>query len=854
MYRATPSSKLLALLFASGLLAAATRPGVSADPEEGVREKLSGQGMSIQARDRLTRGLGEPTSSAFQSALTIRMREEDRRRDAEGDEYRLFTPPSCGGAFTYNDWRGAEVQALELARLTGHLDWRVRAAVADVWKQMGQVAAGAVRQLIHMLDDPDRRVRKAAAEALGSVGRPAVGPLLGALRTGSPEARAEAAWAFHFLGNEGRESVPYLVEALGQGSGPLRARAAVALAKVSPRRLPRGALAQALGDRDSDVVLAGMHALESWGPTSADVAALKESFMAPPSEPRWWAARILADAGPRGVAVLKKALGHQEEVFRMEAARGLSRRGREAEAVLPVLARGLHSPHRECPGAALDALGGYRGTRAARSFAVTLLPQMRSTDPAVRRRVVRALGRLGSAASVAIPTAVELLADDERRGEAEALLGNLTGVMDPALLGLLRDRNPDLRWQVARNLATLPDPPPELLEYLVPYLKSPDPEERGMAWERLWLMREAARPVLPLLGKILHEEEDPTIRRWAVRVAGGVSEAGGEEGLGLLLAGLEDRDERVQAEAILGMRRLADRYREMEPHFGPSKGLSLLRAREEEILPLLRRIAITPGHRAQSEALRLMGSFPRRKSVPILIRALRAPNSESRRQAAEALAELGSLGKDAVPELVARLQDPEPIVVRAAVVALGRVDPAAARAEAVPRLAQLLEGAEESYAALWLRTASDLGSLAEAVLPVVVEKGGSLDPFTRRAAVEAIGEIGERTQEAWSVVEHALEAHHPELRLQAAVAAYRLDRREAGRLMGVISTTPVDWSLTGRLADRVLLALAEIGEDVPEARELLATLSSPAGPEGLRERAGHLLSRMEEHPGRGSAP
>jgi len=92
-----------------------------------------------------------------------------------------------------------------------------------------------------------------------------------------------------------------------------------------------------------------------------------------------------------------------------------------------------------------------------------------------------------------------------------------------------------------------------------------------------------------------------------------------------------------------------------------------------------------------ADSLGRMGS----EAVPHLVLRLREPNPVARRRVAEILARIGPDAVAAVPALTELLHDPDPTVQRTAVRALGQIGPAASAA--VPSLLDLfIEAADES--------------------------------------------------------------------------------------------------------------------------------------------------------------
>jgi len=92
-----------------------------------------------------------------------------------------------------------------------------------------------------------------------------------------------------------------------------------------------------------------------------------------------------------------------------------------------------------------------------------------------------------------------------------------------------------------------------------------------------------------------------------------------------------------------------------------------------------------------ADSLGRMGS----EAVPHLVLRLREPNPVARRRVAEILARIGPDAVAAVPALTELLHDPDPTVQRTAVRALGQIGPAASAA--VPSLLDLfIEAADDS--------------------------------------------------------------------------------------------------------------------------------------------------------------
>jgi HEAT repeat protein len=137
--------------------------------------------------------------------------------------------------------------------------------------------------------------------------------------------------------------------------------------------------------------------------------------------------------------------------------------------------------------------------------------------------------------------------------------------------------------------------------------------------------------------------------------------------------------------------------------------------------------------------------------VPLLRQALRSANPESRAMAAKALSDIGPPAKDAVPDLVALLNDtaghsqaasgewPSPVVQYEAAIALANIDPT--RKEALPVL-------QEAVANRWMtgidaiKAVEKMGGNGRAAVPALERVlAGGPDNLNRSFAVDALGAI-----------------------------------------------------------------------------------------------------------------
>jgi HEAT repeat protein len=160
-------------------------------------------------------------------------------------------------------------------------------------------------------------------------------------------------------------------------------------------------------------------------------------------------------------------------------------------------------------------------------------------------------------------------------------------------------------------------------------------------------------------------------------------------------------------------------------------------------------------------------------AIPILLRWLEGKDEEERRRAVWALVRVGPADKRVASALLELLEEREqPHMQGIAAVALARVRP---RAAVVPALVVALEGkgmadarAAVAVRKCVVRALADMGTdarpAAAALVAVLKDKGG--DAELRRAAVQALGEVG-LTSEAREAVREALSDADEGVRLAA---------------------------------------------------------------------------------------
>lgn len=115
---------------------------------------------------------------------------------------------------------------------------------------------------------------------------------------------------------------------------------------------------------------------------------------------------------------------------------------------------------------------------------------------------------------------------------------------------------------------------------------------------------------------------------------------------------------------------------------GPAAAMRV--ERQQVVAPIIKPYEQWTEQEAAADALGRIGA----QAIPYLQQALRSPDSETKKQAAEVLARMGSDAKPAVNDLIVLLDDPDLEVRKVAVRTLGRIGPDAAAA--IPALMRTL--------------------------------------------------------------------------------------------------------------------------------------------------------------------
>jgi HEAT repeat protein len=402
----------------------------------------------------------------------------------------------------------------------------------------------------------------------------------------------------------------------------------------------------------------------------------------------------LGALGPEAVPGFVKALTDANPATRAKAAEELGQIGPEAKPAIDPLVRTL-----------ADAEAG------------------------VRIKAAEAVLNIEPAHKSALPVLLESLKDEKLRGTVVDVLGR-QGVKVkaavPALVDTLKDRAAAIRVKAAEALALIEPGTTAAVPTLVELLKDADKAVRIKSADLLGGLGPAAKPaVAPLIEAV--KDPDAEVRAKAAETLGKV----GPAAVPGLIAAVKDKDVNVRLGAL-------DALAACGGHAAPA-------------IPTLIEIIKEPVPAVRSRAVDILKPFGRAAApaVPVLVEMLKG-DRESKIKAAELLAEIGPVGKSAVPNLTANTRaDTSGTVRRTSAEALGRMGKAAA--EAVPTLAEMLN-----------------------------HEVNKARPEVRLTIAEALARIGPDSRPALPAIEKLLTEPQNELRMKGAEVFGRLRPFDGG--------------------------------------------------------------------------
>ncbi len=400
--------------------------------------------------------------------------------------------------------------------------------------------------------------------------------------------------------------------------------------------------------------------------------------------------------------------GHQDLGALNAALQVLTRLG---VPVTAGLARLLRDPNAETRALAALALGEQRDPQAL----PLLLQGLQDANTNVRFNSLEALGKLGR--RQAVEPLLEVLQQGNAYLSFPAIqsLGQLGDpTVTPTLVELLQDEI--LSLPAAEALGRLGDP--DIIPYLAAWLDSPQGDAASGAHALGELYRRCQR--LPYQGPCAAD----LVQARLGQLIGRTGRLKVLSELERTLKRLERRSEILPAESLTDLVRLAGwLLPASQAGFQPGER-ARLRAALEQLL------SRSPVNRIAVEALQRLGE----EALPDLLQRLEDPDPEVRHMAAAGLGSPGNSG--AVPALLALLDTPDPSTATTAAGALGRIgDPAAFH----PLCAHLDHPAAIVRQAI-LAAIHSLGH--PDLTPTMLELAQAASPHVREAAIKSLAYFG----------------------------------------------------------------------------------------------------------------
>jgi HEAT repeat protein len=536
------------------------------------------------------------------------------------------------------------------------------AAIDDLGERH-ELASAVVPQLQKLLQSKDPQVRWRSARALGDyegLAAAAAGDLRKLLADKDPVIQYHAVVALGRVEDRSDETVRALIAAVTSNDARV-ARAAVAALrnlKPGPERVMQ-TLSEALRSNDSAVTLYAMEAIIERGGEAAPI--LIEALKRP--ETAYLACAAIEQIGPDAaptVPALTELLGKtKHSKLLVQALLALASIGPEAISaepkILPLLE---HTGDSAVAAAAAYALGSIRAENAEEELRAALAKD----NPLFQMIAAWALAKLHPEDKEAMQLAVDKLtaglgsSDARMRTAAAHSLDTLDAppeIVAPALLKIANDPDPNVEANVVGALASLGE---RIVPRATNALKMPD--RRNLAVKVLTRMGPKAAGAVPALLEATKGADNhfATEINFAFAAIGSAAAPATDT----LAKAVGSSDQGVRESALYALRRI-----------GPAANAA--------VPTLTKKLSDTNSFEAAAAAWALANIAPgdkavAAKAVPVLIKALAAPDDQTQMESADALAAFGSAAASATEALKkAAANEGSPEVRAAAQAALKRI-------------------------------------------------------------------------------------------------------------------------------------------------------------------------------------
>lgn len=617
------------------------------------------------------------------AALEAALRDDrpDVRRQAAVSMGRLGAPAAQSlGLALNNDF--AEVRAAAasaLAKLDGHADAYRERLIQLIEDPDSEVRAAAIvavsvtsvtdRQMVDLIVDAvmdqEADVRAGGVIALknltrasgpNGVAEQAVSKLITSLETDDPHQRDSAAFAIGTMGQRGQSAIPALIAALQRTD------------TGQPGSVSQTGDAEV--ERDASAI---EDALRRIGPASVPAllqAASNDQNASDAAAAGDRLAKALARIGPAATKPLVDALDDEAGVTRTIAARAIGQMRLPVKEAIPALAVCLDAKNAELRAVATTALGRYV------QLDETLVDRIHSLchdpDPRVRAAAVLCVAKTDSKTGRVTGVLLGAFADTDALVRRSAIGGMMhlkleTTESISALIVALDDSDATVRADAAGAIALIGPPADQAVARLTQLLGDPNAAVRTAATSALGATGNQSPEVVSAIGASLSDPDD------SVTIASLVALTSmGEQAAG-------------QVETVIGLLN----HPRPDLRAAALSCLSKIETNRERSVILLTE-ALSDGdwsvRRDAANALGELGSDGK-GAVPVLLRMLAVPDDTN--FAKDALRSINAAGPEAVPILLEGLESEDRRQQYYSLYMLGKVTPKPT--DALPTLKRLLE-------------------------------------------------------------------------------------------------------------------------------------------------------------------
>lgn len=490
---------------------------------------------------------------------------------------------------------------------------------------------------------------------------------------------------------------------------------------------------------------------------------------------------VVGTKSPESVATLTQLLKDASPEVRAHAAQSLGEIGKPALPAVPSLVGAVADDEAIVRREAIDAL---RKLRPGPKVTVPLMAKVLSgSDDAARIRAVAALAEAGKDA---VPALVEALNHEQARYWACLVISEIgpdAKEAVPALVKTLSDEMPDVRREAILALAAIGKGASPAVPQLVAALESRT--DRVPATYALGMIGQVPDAAVAKIRENAKAEDFrvSTVSHWALAKLNPTDQEEVRAAVSRLAAALKNKDAQVREAAARALADLDPDPKTLRPILQEalagvdaetlSTVMDAFAGLGQRILPRLIEALKDPQVRGRAAAIIGRIGPPAKEAVPALIATLEDKNSQTRAEVLFALAAIGPDAKAAVPAIVQSIQDQDINVRYGACYALGKIGPAAVTAK--PELTENLTQADQFLAmtSAWALAQIDpqCSVTAPKSVPVLVKALAEPEPMVRIHAAESLGRLGPLAKQAVPALKQtALEDENADVRAAADTA------------------------------------------------------------------------------------